>query len=174
MATLFFDGDLRRIYEVPENSSYSIVAGGYRVYTPDDITQAKLSVNMSIEYVWNRYTDYNFLNEWATLAFNKAGGAFRFPDENGNPIYATADFRLINNWELVQANYPHEWNILGNLFGDINTGKVFDISNITAQGVSPSIQRADSLQVITVEEEGLTTQQLRDAIIEGLKATTCE
>lgn len=157
---LYFDGDLRRVYEVPENSSFVVDGGGFRTYTPDDIPSASTNTVMTATYMWSRYVDWHSQNLWSTKTYRKDGGNFRFNDALGNPVYAGFDIRLINGWELVPANYPHNWLILGNLFGDETTGRDFDTERLTAQGVSPRIQFADSLQTLeTGSAPGLTSAQ---------------
>lgn len=157
---LYFDGDLRRIYEVPENSSFVVDGEGYRVYTPDDTPSASVNVVMTTTYLWSRYVDWHSLNLWSTKVYRKDGGNFRFTDELGNPVFAGFDIRLINGWELVPANYPHTWLIFGNLFGDEATERDFDTERLTSQGVSPRIRFADSLQSIeTGSAPGLTPVQ---------------
>lgn len=160
MATLAFDGDLRRIYEVPDNSSFTIDGSGYRVYVPDDVPSAASVIRYTTTFLWSRFSDYHFLNNWTTLAFEKTGGAFRFQDELGNDVFATFDLRLINAWEFVPADYPHNTLILGNLFPNIDTQRDFDTDRIISQGVSERIQFADSLQIVRENVgSGLTAEE---------------
>jgi len=157
---LYFDGDLRRIYEVPENSSFTVDGEGYRVYVPDDVGSASTNTVLTTTFLWSRYVDWHSANLWSTRAYRKDGGNFRFNDDLGNPVFNGFDIRLINGWELVPANYPHVWLVFGNLFGDEVTGRDFDTERLTAQGVSPRVRFADSLQTVsTGSATGLTAQQ---------------
>lgn len=153
---LHFDGDLRRIYEVPENSSYSVDSDGYRVYVPDNVGTAEQEVIFSTTQLWSRFVDFHNLNKWSTLAFIKQGGGFRFTDQNGVDVYQTFDIRLINGWEVVPADYPHKLLIFGNLFGDQVTGRDFDDSRITSLGVSPRVFFSDSLQTAGIDSYLMT------------------
>ena len=164
MASLFFDGDVRRIYEVPDNSSF-VLNGAYRVYTPNDIPSAPVETFTSVSEVWSRWVDYHDANKWALLAFSRQGGAFRFLDEDSNSVFATADFRLINDWQLVPADYPHKWWVVGNLLPNLATGEDFDTTRITSLGVSPRIRMADSLQRVVVSDVTLS-EASRDDLAE--------
>ena len=94
--TLFFDGDKRRIYEVPEASHFTVDGDGYRVYVPDDIPSSEIKSIVNTTELWSKFVDFHFANEWTTNAFIKKGGAFREVDENGFDVYAAFDIRLIN------------------------------------------------------------------------------
>jgi len=142
---LYFDGDLRRIYEVPQGGSFTTDGDGFRTYWPGP--SPDLIVTISHTDLWSRFVEYRQENEWSSVAFSKSGGAFRFNDSQGTPIFATFDLRLINNWELVPANYPHSWTIDGNVFPN-EAGRDFDTAMLTSQGVSPRIRFSDSLQVV--------------------------
>lgn len=144
MANLFFDGDLRRVYEVPDNSSYLVDANGFRIYTPNDIASAKTIVTTTTTELWSRYVDFHNQGKWTTLTFSKSGGAFRDQDENGIDEFAFFDIRLINEWLLVPANYKHDWIIKGNLFKELGLNQDFDTDRITVQGVSPRVRLSDS------------------------------
>lgn len=160
MADLAFDGDLRRIYEVPDLSSFTVDGSGYRIYTPDNINTTDTEIVFTAADLWSRFSDFQFLNNWTTLAFEKTGGAFRFTDVSMNDIFATFDIRLINDWQFVPANYPHNTLILGNLFPNLPENTDFDTSRITSLGVSPRIQFSDSLQVIREQVgSGLSTDE---------------
>jgi len=141
---LHFDGDLRRIYEVPDNASYTVDSEGYRLYTGTG------STNISTSALFSRWTDYHNENKWATLALSKSGGAFRnFVD--GGAVFATIDLRLINGWQLVPSNHAHQFGIIGNLFDDIGLNSTFDSERNTAQGIITSVAFADALQTVQVE-----------------------
>ncbi len=149
MASLFHDGDLRVIYEVPTDPTFTVDGGGYRIYTPASAPEDE--VRFTTTDLWSRFVDYRAIEEWSTVAYSRQGGAFRFQDELGNDVFATFDLRCINDWLFVPANYPHKVVIAGNFFPNLtgpNAGSEFDTSRLTVQGVIPVIERADSLQVI--------------------------
>jgi len=127
---------------------------------PNDLATAKVTSALPIEEFWSRFTDYHNENKWAALAFDKTGGAFRFI-EGGVPVYATADYRLINDWLIVLADYTHEFIINGNLFPNTSTGLSFDTVRTKAQGVVPRINSADSFQSVS----GGFTQADRDLLL---------
>lgn len=157
---LHFDGDKRRIYEVPVNSSFVVDGQGFRIYTPDILGGATLRSAITTTDLWSRWVDYHNVNQWAELALDKSGGAFRRFDESGSPIYATFDLRLVNDWAIVPADYKHDFLIVGNLFSNSLSGVDFDTDRLISQGVSPRIQFADSLQIIrTTSGSGLSTVQ---------------
>jgi outer membrane lipoprotein-sorting protein len=157
---LHFDGDTRRIYEVPVNSSFVVDGQGFRIYTPDVLVGANLATSITATDLWSRWVDYHSVNQWAELALDKSGGAFRKFDELGSPIYATFDLRLTNDWAVVPADYKHDFLVVGNIFPNSSSGVDFDTDRITAQGVSPRVQFADSLQIIrTTTGSGLSPAQ---------------
>lgn len=143
-SSLFFDGDKRRIYEVPVAgaSSFSVDANGYRIYTPDDPATAPQTITFTVFALWSRWVDYHNSNKWALLAFERSGGAYRYTDQLGNEVYALPDLRFINGWQYVPANYDHSTIIEGNLYPDINLNDEFDVSRVTAN-VSPRILLSD-------------------------------
>jgi hypothetical protein len=143
MASLYFDGDKRRIYEVPTDASFTVSGDGYRIYSGP----GEADVRFTSTGLWSAWVDWHSVNKWSTLALVKTGGAFRFND-GVDDIFATFDLRLFNGWALVQADYAHNFTLLGNLFPDDGTGKIFDTDRITSSGVSPRIFYADSLQVL--------------------------
>lgn len=149
--TLFFDGDKRRIYEVPELSDFTLDINGYRIYVPTDTPSAEVQSFVSTTYLWKSFVDFHFANEWSTIAFSKAGGAFRELDENGFEVYAAFDIRLINLWQFVPADYNHTIVIKGNAFEEATLKEFFDVVRLTAN-VSPRINYADSLQTIIVSD----------------------
>ena len=176
MVSLFFDGDLRRIYEVPEASTFVVDGSGYRIYTPIDVGTADTDVQITSTELWSRWVDYHNTSKWARLAFNKTGGAFRDLDNLGNEVYATFDIRLINDWQIVPANYPHKFTIAGNLFENLPAGTDFDVDRITVQGVSPRIERADSLQIVRENGGGnvANVDDIAEAVWDYLESnTTC-
>lgn len=160
MATLFFDEDKRRIYEVPEASTFIVDGSGYRIYTPIDIPSAETNVVITTEYFWSRYVDFHDTSKWTTLVFEKSGGAFRGLDSEGAEEYAFFDIRLINEWLIVPANYPHDFTIKGNLFKELGLNQDFDTTRITVLGVSPRIRLSDSGSTTVVNGFEFTQEQL--------------
>jgi len=153
--SLYFDEDKRRIYEVPDSSSFITDGSGYRIYTPIDIPSAETKVVINTTFLWSRFVDFHNSEKWTTLAFSKTGGAFRYNDENGLPIYAAFDLRLINLWQFVPANYDHNFLINGNALEELTLEEFFDTTRITAN-VSPRINSADSLQTVVIETNALS------------------
>lgn len=147
---LYFDGDVKRIYEVPTNSTFAVVGGNHRLYTPVDIPSAPTETEISTVELWSKWVDWHYANQWSTLAFSKSGGTFRFNDAQGNPIYQTFDLRLLNDWRFAPADYAHSVTIRGNLFPN-DDGSDFCTTYLTAQGVSPRVFFSDSLQTLGAE-----------------------
>lgn len=145
---VFIDGDLKRIYEVPDGSTYTLNSDGYRVYTQGN---GGLISRMSHVFIWSRFVDFRKLNTWALEAFDRSGGAFRYTDENSVEFSAQTDLRLINGYQLVPANYPHQWIVEGNLYDELDLGKTFDLSTVSVLGVNASINFAESGMVAIVE-----------------------
>ena len=164
-SSLYFDGNLRRIYEVPELSSFTVDGSGYRSYVPDNINSAEERNFTTSTELWSGFVDYHNQEKWTTNAFAKTGGAFRFVDSNGISIFATFDIRLINSWLLVPANYPHDWTVLGNVFEELGLGQDFDTDRITSLGVSPRVRFADSNQTLIIPgASNITPQTIHDAV----------
>lgn len=163
-SSLFFDGDKRRIYEVPVvgASSFSVDVNGYRIYTPDDPATAPTRIAFTVFDLWSRWVDYHNSNKWALLAFDRSGGAYRYTDDLGNDVYALPDLRFINGWAYVPANYDHDTVLDGNLYPDVNTGLDFDTARITAR-VSPRILFSDrGERSLILSGGGLTEQDKLD------------
>lgn len=160
---LYFDGDLRRVYEVPAQSTFTTDGQGYRAYVP--IYAGDVATEITTTELWSAWVDWHSLNLWSTLALDKSGGDARFEDDGGT-VYATFDLRLMNGWQIVPADYPHRMVVQGNLFPDANLGEEFDTSRTTSHGVSPRIYFADSLQVLrtTVEGAGASSTPCLDAV----------
>lgn len=135
---------------MPEASTFTVDANGYRIYTPIDIPTANKKAVTNTTYLWSRFVDFHNQEKWSTLAFVKTGGAFRHFDENGLPIYAAFDLRLINQWQFVPADYDHNILINGNALEELSLEEFFDVARITAK-VSPRINSADSLQTVVIE-----------------------
>ncbi len=138
--TWIFDGNKRRVYENPPDSSY-IVVDGYRIYTPNNIVTAPQILYTDVkEDLWSRYCDYMYNTDWSTKVFFRSGGSYRFDDENGNPEFQSADFTLNANegWRIVLANYPHETIFNGNLFSNLDK-VMFDYSRLSCNGVVPRL-----------------------------------
>jgi hypothetical protein len=153
MASFFFDGNKRLIYEVPTNPNLVVDENGYRIYTPlgGGDNPSRLDIQKDL---WSRFQDWYALNKWSTIAVSRAGGNFRGTDAQGNDLYQTNDFTIKTSlgWRIVLANYPHELILRGNLFSD-DGSTLFDYSRITVDGVFPRISGFDSLLTYTVAGE---------------------
>ena len=137
--TWYFDGDKRRIYEVPPGASYVTDGNGYRIYD-GGTSPAVMTVDVQKDN-WSRWVDWQALNDWALPAFSKSGGSQR-PTGEFSPV----DFSLLtaSGWRYVLANYPHETIFYGNLFAE-GTDSLFDFSRLTAVGVVPRLQGSANL-----------------------------
>lgn len=138
--TWFFDGDKRRIYEVPPGAGYTLSPGGLRVYDQGAGT-AIMAVDVKRD-LWSRWVDWMAAgNDWSLPAFDRQGGNLRPTGE-----FASVDFTLIttSGWRLVLANYPHETILAGNLFPQ-GADSLFDFTPITANGVVPRLQGSANL-----------------------------
>lgn len=165
MATLYFDGDRRRIYEVPISGSYTTDADGYRVYTPSGAGEAIVYYDVQRDF-WSRFQDYQFENKWTTLALSRSGGSQRGFDELGNAVFQTNDFTLNTGegWRLVLANYDHEVIFNGNLFSG-SSSSLFDYARVSAiPPPRPRLQGSDALLTYQVDGtgSGLSTGQASD------------
>lgn len=160
--TWYFDGDLRRIYEVPPDSSYVINGGGYRVYTPNNVLTAPSILTINVQKdLWSRWVDWYSSALWSLEAFSRSGGSLRPTGE-----YAPADFQLMTSsgWKIVLANYSHESVFYGNLFA-VGTDSLFDNSLLTVNGVVPRLQGSANLLTYTSTIGGVgTVEQVRDAV----------
>jgi len=161
--TWFFDGDKRKIYEVPPDSSFVLDGSGYRIYTPDDIPGAAKLLYTDIQKdLWSRWVDWNDTAKWSWLAFGRSGGASRGFDQYGQEKFQSVDFNLLASfgWRLVLSNYPHETRFIGNLYSD-SAAELFDYDRITS--IPPPIPRyegfADLLTYRTVSGSGLSAEQ---------------
>ncbi len=156
MASFYFDGNKRRIYEVPtgSGSNYTLSVDGYRIYTPVGTGEAIVRFDVQRD-LWSRFQDYVNIYKWSTIAFTRSGGNFRGYDELGNPRYQTNDFNLLTSigWKIVLANYKHEVIFRGNLFTD-DGDTLFDIARLTAQGIVPRIEGYDSFQTYEISSGG--------------------
>ena len=130
MASLHFDGDLQRIYEVPDGSTFTVDGAGYRIYTPADPTLEPQISFTAIE-LWSAWVDYHEANKWALLCFDRSGGEFRETTPEGD-VYAVTEIRFINDWQYVPANYRHIYVLDGNVLPNLATGNHFDTDRITA------------------------------------------
>ena len=158
----YFDGDLRRIYEVPPHPTYTTDPNGYRIYTSTDPSaDALVYVNIKKD-LWSRWVDWAYTHQWGLLAFSRSGGAFRGYDEQGNELYQSVDFTLLNDngWKIVLANYPHETRFKGNLYAQ-SDNSIFDNDRIDC--VPPPIARlegaADLLSYIVNTGSGLSPEE---------------
>ena len=130
MASLFFDGDLQRVYEVPDDSTFTVDGGGYRIYTPNDPLAEPSTAFTAVE-LWSAWVDYHEANKWALLCFDRSGGEFRETTDVGD-IYSVTEIRFINDWQFVPANYRHILTLEGNILPNATTGYHFDTDRITA------------------------------------------
>jgi len=153
MSEFFFDGNTKRIYEVPDNSTFTVVSG-YRIYTPIGAGAELVLIDIQRD-LWSRFQDYTAANPWVVIAFSRTGGAFRRLDENGGSLFQTNDFTLLTSigWRIVLANYQHEVVLQGNLRSN-DGSSLFDNSRLTANGVVPRLEGFDSLQTYTVSSGG--------------------
>ena len=154
MPTVFFDGDKRCIYEVPDAPfSFTIDGNGYRIYTPDDNRDNEFVTLDFQPDIWSDFQDWHKDNEWSTIAIGREGGAPR-----GGGEFGTNDYSILTSigWKIVTANYPHVLEIFGNVLSDETNVSIFDASRINSTGVFANVRMADSLQVIQVGS-GLTT-----------------
>lgn len=135
----YFDGVLRRIYEVPPGATFT-VNGGYRIYNGGTSSAPLLTTDVKKD-LWSRWVDWHAQNDWALLAFERSGGNLRPTGE-----YASADFSLLtsNGWRIIMANYPHETVFNGNLFAE-GLDSLFDITYLSSQSVIPRMQGSANL-----------------------------
>lgn len=159
--TIFIDGDKKRIYEVPDLSSFIVDGSGYRIYTPDSLigrTNEFVQLNFQQD-IWSRFQDWHKDNEWSSVAIGRSGGASR-GSVDASEVFASNDYSMLTavGWALVPANYPHILEIFGNLLADQQDVSVFDADRITSLGVFANVRMADSLQTV-VSGSGLSITQ---------------
>lgn len=151
--TWFFDGDKLRIYEVPPDSSYTIDANGYRIYTPNNPLTAEAVLYVDIQQdLWSRWIDWHATAGWSLLAFTRSGGASRGFDSLGQEKFQSVDFTLRASvgWRLVLADYHHEIIFTGNLYSDDN-GSIFDHARLTS--MPPPLPRLEGFaDMVTYRE----------------------
>lgn len=137
--TWFFDGDKRRIYEVPPSATYMVDVGGYRIYGQGSGTSV-METDVKRD-LWSRWVDWHATHDWALEAFSASGGNQRPTGE-----FAPADFSLQTavGWRIVLANYPHETIFYGNLFAQ-GVDSLFDNSRLSVVGVVPRMQGSANL-----------------------------
>lgn len=136
----FFDGVLRRIYEVPAGASFTTDGNGYRIYDGGTSSPALLNADVKKD-LWSRWVDWHAQHDWALPAFSRSGGNLRPTGE-----YAPADFSLLTSlgWRIVLANYPHETILAGNLFPE-GSDSLFDNSRLSVVGVVPRLSGSANL-----------------------------
>lgn len=156
--TWYFDGALRRIYEVPPGASYTLV-GGYRVYDGGPAQSALLTVDFKRD-LWSRWVDWQSQNDWALPAIARSGGNLRPSGE-----YASADFTVLtaDGWRLVLADYPHETVIDGNVFAQ-GSDSLFDFSRLSASGVVPRLSGSANLLTYSYATSGADAAGVADAV----------
>lgn len=169
--TWFFDGVLRRVYEVPPGATFTTDGSGYRVYNGGPAPAAVLAVDVKKD-LWSRWVDWHALHDWALLAFSVSGGSQRPTGE-----FATADFSLLTSsgWRIVLANYPHETIFYGNLFPE-GYDSLFDFARLSVVGVVPRMQgSANLLTYISASGgagAGATAQEIVDLLLANQNALT--
>lgn len=161
--TWFFDGDKRRIYEVPPDSNFTVDGDGYRIYEPSNVTIAPAVLTVDVKKdLWSRWVDYYSTALWSIEAFSRSGGTLRPTGE-----YAPADFQLMTSvgWKIVLANYPHETIFYGNLFPE-GTDSLFDIARLTEVGIVPRLQGSANLLTYNYATSGnqYTLSEIADAV----------
>lgn len=164
--TIYFDGDKKRIYEVPDLSSFIVDGNGYRIYTPDSLVgRVNEFVSLSFQIdIWSRFQDWHIDNEWSTIAIGRTGGASRGVI-NSVEVFASNDYQILSSvgWQFVPADYAHVLEIFGNVLSDQGGVTIFDTTRITASGVSQNVRMADSLQVAIISTgSGVTEQDKAD------------
>lgn len=155
----FFDGDKRRIYEVPLGASFTVDGAGYRIYDGGSASSAVLTVDVKKDN-WSRWTDWHALNDWALLAFSVSGGSQRPTGE-----FSSADFTLLtaSGWRYVLANYPHETVFYGNLFAE-GADSLFDFSRLTVNGVVPRLQGSANMLTYSYATGGADAAAVANAV----------
>ena len=163
--TIFIDGDKKRIYEVPNLSSFITDASGYRIYSPtslvgrnDEFVQLNFQQN-----IWSVFQDWHRNNEWSTVAIGRSGGATRGV-VGSTEVFASNDYTILTaeGWQIVPANYAHTLEIFGNVLPDIQGVSVFDATRFTEFGIFAYIKMADSLQTVVISTgsgSGLTVEE---------------
>lgn len=157
--TWFFDGVLRRIYEVPPGASFTTDGNGYRIYDGGPGAPALLSVDVQKD-LWSRWVDWHALHDWALLAFSKAGGALR---PNGQPGPVDFTCRTSVGWRLVLANYPHETQFFGNFFPE-GADSIFDYDRITALVPVPRLEGSANLLTYSYATGGADAAAVAEAV----------
>lgn len=164
--TWFFDGDKKRIYEVPPSATYATDGNGYRIYNGGS-NLAILSVDVKKD-LWSRWVDWVQTHDWSVPAFSVSGGSQRPTGE-----FSPADFSLLtaSGWRIVLANYTHESIFYGNLFSE-GTDSLFDFSRLTVNGVIPRLQGSANLLTYTSSVTGneYSLEQIANAVLDALVA----
>ena len=156
LGDFFFDGVKKLIYEAPTvGFSYTLDGDGYRTYTPDDEPSAPLQLQFSTYELWSRYVDYFQAENWIKKCFQLTGGAWRYQDQFLEDKFSLIDLRLLNDWAYVLADYPHTTFIKGNLFANLATNVIFDMTRITRTGVIPAILYSDAGERSVADDETL-------------------
>jgi hypothetical protein len=164
--TWYFDGDKKRVYEVPPLSSYVVDGNGYRIYTPDDIPSADKTLYVDIKKdLWSRWVDWQMSAKWSLLAIAQSGGALRGYDQFGGEVYQSVDFTLMadDGWRIVLADYDHETIFNGNLYSDSNN-HLFDNSRLTTFPV-PRLSGAADLLTYVSSGGGATAEEIAEAVM---------
>ena len=161
--TIFIDGDKKRIYEVPDLSSFTVDGSGYRIYAPTTLT-GRLDEFVQLNFqkdVWSVFQDWHKNNEWSTIAICRSGGSSRGL-VGIIEVFASNDYSIltVDGWKFVPANYAHTLEIFGNILSDVQNISIFDPIRLTSIGVLAYVRMADSLQTVVITSgSGLTTAQ---------------
>lgn len=168
--TWYFDGALRRVYEVPPGASYTTDGNGYRIYDGGPISPALLTADVKRD-LWSRWVDWHALHDWALLAFSVSGGSVRPTGEN-----SPADFtlRTASGWRVVLANYPHETVFAGNLFAE-GADSLFDNTRLSTVGIVPRLSGSANLLTYSYATGGggggtLTAEEIAIATVTALQS----
>ena len=168
--TIHIDGDKRRIYEVPDLSSFVVDVNGYRVYAPTVLTDRENEfVQLQFQDdIWSRFQDWHKANEWSTIALGRSGGASRGLVD-GVEGFATNDYEVLtlSGWAFVPADYPHTLEIFGNMLSDQQGVSVFDAVRLTSIGVLAYVRMADSFQVVKISTGSVLTPE-QDALLTSI------
>jgi hypothetical protein len=164
--TWFFDGDKRRIYEVPPGATFTLDVNGYRIYGQGAGT-AVMTSDVKAD-MWSRWVDWMADgNDWSLPAFTRSGGSIRPTGEHSPVDYQLQTF---DGWRIVLANYPHETLLNGNLFAQ-GSDSLFDFTRLSAFGVVPRLQGSANLLTYTSDGgSNVSAQDLAAAVWAFLQA----
>lgn len=170
-SSVYFDADLKVIYEVPPESSFIIDNNGYRIYIPNYITNENIETIISVQKdIWSRGQDFwSEGNDWSDFPLLKYGKNFQAFDEENNLLRIQYNYilKVSEGWKIVLADYQHTCTIVGNIYSDINE-TMFDNSRLS-NIVSINLEYTNSNSFLTNEEhEKLMTLPDLTEIISGI------